>query len=70
MMGKRKLIGFYMTILTMAASYMFSLVMGVTFSGDNVVVILTIYGALGGAFFGANFGEHWATSKKVPRAEG
>lgn len=62
--GDRKLKGFYVTIgailIVIETSILFG---GISFTGDNVVALVVIIGSVGGAFFGANFGEHFAKAK-------
>jgi len=36
---------------------------GVTYTSDAISTMVLINSALSGAFFGANFGEHWAATR-------
>ena len=65
-MGNRKLKGFLVTVVAMVLFAETALIFGgVTFSGDNVVTICSLFALTGGAFFGANVGEHFAEAKKT-----
>ncbi|TAK57864.1 MAG: hypothetical protein EPO24_09355 [Bacteroidetes bacterium] len=59
----RKLKAFYVTIVSCLLIVAVAIVKGVSLTGDNIVAIVTILAAVGGGFFGANFGEHYAKSK-------
>lgn len=63
MTGNRKLKGFYYTLGAMMLIILSAFVTGVKFQGGDIIAMLALIGSLGGAFFGANFGEHWAKSK-------
>lgn len=58
--GSRKLKAFYATLASLTAIVVTALVMGTTFSGDNIVAILALYTALFGVFAGGNAVEHMA----------
>ena len=59
----RKMKGFYWTMAALVGTFALSLIWGVTFTGDNIIVFSSLLAANSGMFFGANFGEHWAKSK-------
>ena len=61
MTGSRKLKGFYHTLYSVVGLTLSALFSGkVAFSGDNYSTIILAVCVLAGAFFGANFGEHWS----------
>ena len=61
MNGTRKVKGFYHTLYSIVLLVLVALLSGkVQFSGDNYVTILLSLSVLAGAFFGANFGEHYS----------
>ena len=68
MKGDRKLKGFYLTMACGLIVILGALVTGVKLEGSDVVAILALQASVGGAFFGANFGEHWAAAKKSDSA--
>jgi len=63
--GQRKLKGFYLTLAALMILVLFALIKGVHFTGDNIITAMALMASLAGAFFGANFGEHWAKAKQV-----
>lgn len=58
-MGNRKLKAFFATIAGVLIVVETAILSGIAISGDNIVALTTIIAGIGGAFFGANFGEHW-----------
>jgi hypothetical protein len=57
------MIVFYWTESLLALLFVGSLLSGTTFTGDNIIVLGSLIAAVGGMFFGANFGEHWSQKK-------
>ena len=64
MKGKRKLFVYLVTLATIFLIFVISIFLGVDFNGDNILAMMALISTLSGAFFGANFGEHWAEAKK------
>jgi len=64
-MTNRKFKGFVITQLSLILIFIGALFTGTTFTGDNIIVFGALLAATGGAFFGANFGEHWAAAKRA-----
>ncbi len=63
--GNRKMVGFFFTMSFMAFIALTAIVFGnVTLTGDNVVNLVWANALVGGAFFGANTGEHFANKNK------
>ena len=62
-MGNRKQKGFYVTLTALVLIALAGFVTGVKFEGGDIIAMMAITGSLGGAFFSANFGEHWAKAK-------
>ena len=61
MSGSRKLKGFYHTLYGILLLTVASMTIGgVNFAGENITTIIIAVSALAGAFFGANFGEHYS----------
>ena len=69
-MGKRKLKGYYITstLLTFAFVMLYFGIIKVGGTADHLLTLGSVYiaseGGVTGAFFGFNFGEHWANNKK------
>lgn len=66
-MSNRKLKAFYVTMGVLLAIVETAILKNIPLTGDNIVALSTIAAGIGGAFFGANFGEHW-TKTKTPSA--
>lgn len=64
MNGSRKMKGFYITLVSVNLLILAGFVSGVIFSGGDIISLAALESALAGAFFSANFGEHWAEAKK------
>ena len=63
--GNRKMVGFFFTMTAMNFIAVAATVAGgVILTGDNVVQLVWANALVGGTFFGANMGEHFA--KKPP----
>ena len=67
MFGTRKFKVFVITTVCQVGTVIGALVIGVQFTGDNIIAIVALYATTAGAFFGANFGEHMA---KKPASNG
>ena len=65
MEGTRKFKAWIITEIIICAIFGVSLFKGIEFSADNVQLIIVTASALSGAFFTANFGEHYSKSKKA-----
>lgn len=69
MEGKRKMVGYYITTAILTGAFVWAmLTLGkVTASGNSILQLFTTYtviqGSMTGAFFGFNFGEHWAKAQ-------
>ncbi len=68
MEGTRKQKAFYWTMAAINAAFIGALVFGVKFVGGDIIALSALQASLAGAFFGANFGEHWAKAKKIERS--
>jgi len=64
-MGVRKMKAFYTVTISIVAMFGAALISGVSFTGDNIIVLGSLIAANGGMYFGANFGVHWAEAKKA-----
>jgi len=69
-MGTRKLKVFIITLVAILFVFFFAIYRGVLFSGQEITNIILVIATLSGAFFGANFGEHWAMAKKSQNSNG
>jgi hypothetical protein len=57
----RKLFGFLVTILIQSIIVLVALLYAkIAFTGDNIIVVVEVFGLEAGAFFGANVGEYFA----------
>ena len=63
MEGTRKFKAWIITELIICAIFGVSIGLGVKFDAASITTIILIVSSLAGAFFGANFGEHWSKSK-------
>lgn len=63
MEGGRKLRAFYTTMGALVTLTGAGFVTGVPYQGSDIIALATIIAALGGGFFGANFGEHYAKAR-------
>jgi len=68
MNGNRKLQAFYVTQGGIAAITVGAFLTGVQLTGDNIIAIGTLMVANGGAFYGANYGEHYSKAKAAKAA--
>ena len=69
MEGKRKMVGYYITTAILTGAFVWTMItLGkVSADGGSILQLFTTYvvmqGSMTGAFFGFNFGEHWAKAK-------
>lgn len=56
----RKVKAFYFTVIVVCVILIITMIVGVDFDGADIADIIMMICGLAGAFFGANFGEHWA----------
>ena len=63
MEGTRKWYAWLLTEITIVLIFGLSMFKGVSFQSNDVTTIILIASTLSGAFFTANFGEHWAKTK-------
>jgi len=61
--GNRKLKAYFVTVAAVLIVIETGLFLKVAITGDNIVLLTTILAGISTAFFGANFGEHWANTK-------
>lgn len=69
MNGSRKMKGFYATLISINMLILAGFVCGVNFSGTDIISLAALESAVSGAFFSANFGEHWARARAAKDAE-
>ena len=62
-MGARKFKAWLVTEIIICLIFGVALFKGVEFNAENIQLIILIVASLSGAFFTANFGEHWAQTK-------
>jgi hypothetical protein len=62
--GGRKLSVYRFNTVVMILTIIGAFVVGVNFSGDNIIAILALLTTNGVAFFGANYGVHRAKNGK------
>lgn len=65
MEGTRKQKAFYATLAAINLVILVAFVVKVPFNSADIVSLITLESALAGAFFGANFGEHWSKARAV-----
>lgn len=65
MAGVRKFKAWLITEIMIFLIFGVSIFSGVAFTPESITTIILIASTLSGAFFTANFGEHWADTKKV-----
>ena len=63
--GMRKVLAFYITLGTILLVSAGAVLSGVAFTGAEIITINAMISTLAGVFFGANFGVHWAQSRRV-----
>ena len=63
--GSRKAKAFYVTLGAVLGSTVFAVFAGISFTGTDIITMNAMMSTLAGVFFGANFGEHWAQSRRV-----
>lgn len=68
--GNRKVVAFYFTMILMWVTFLVGLLFSIQFTGDNIMVMMVMFATLAGAFFGANFGEHWSQARKSGNGQG
>jgi hypothetical protein len=71
--GNRKLIVFMTGMVASLGTVLTALVVGITFTGDNIIALVALFTANGGIFTAGNWGEHRAkalsaSSSKEPVA--
>ncbi|MGB5895430.1 MAG: hypothetical protein WBG58_14730 [Ignavibacteriaceae bacterium] len=64
MNGRRKLTAFYHTLYVLSSLLITSFFAGVNWDAQSLSIVFLAIFTCAGAFFGANFGEHWAEAKK------
>lgn len=64
MEGTRKFKAWIITEIIICLIFGSSLYVGVKYTPDSITTIILIVASISGAFFGANFGEHWTKVKK------
>lgn len=63
MEGKRKFTAWIITELLICLIFGVAIGFQVKFQSGDITTIILIVSSLAGAFFGANFGEHWTKAK-------
>jgi hypothetical protein len=58
--GTRKFKAWLITEIIICLVFGFALFKGVEFKADNIQLIIVVAASLSGAFFTANFGEHYS----------
>ena len=64
MEGARKFKAWLITEILIGLIFGVSLGFGVKYTPESITTIILIVASLSGAFFTANFGEHWAKAKQ------
>jgi hypothetical protein len=68
MTGKRKFTAWVIAMIMNAFVFGLAIAFNVKFTSDSITTIIMINSTLTGAFFGANFGEHWTKSKTTEKS--
>ena len=63
MEGTRKFRAWFIAMLINSATFASPMFFGIAYTPESITTIILINSTLTGAFFGANFGEHWSKTK-------
>ncbi len=68
-MGARKFKAWLITTITNVVVFGVGIFFGVAFTPESLTTIILINSTLAGAFFTANFGEHYAKTKMAQKSD-